>query len=359
MALVRGYRLHDHAISRREECIESRGTAPEAPEGVKMIATLEQTRQPQITNAANADLIVASLEGVNKNYGDIRALRGVDFRVRAGEVVALLGPNGAGKTTAVKLLLGLLQPNTGRARVFGGDPTNPENRMRTGAMLQVGRVPETLRVREHIDLFSSYYDKPMALGEVLAAAGLEKLSDRKFGDLSGGQRQRVLFALAICGDPDLVFLDEPTVGLDVEARRGLWDEIRKMVTRGKTVLLTTHYLQEADALADRVAVINQGAIVAEGTPAEIKAKTAGKRIRCITSLSVNSLRQIPGVTEVKDDREAVEIHAIEAEAIVRELLSRDAQLTGLEVTSAGLEEAFLALTADTTQNDTPEGNRSN
>jgi len=223
----------------------------------------------------------------------------------------------------------------------------------------VGRVPETLRVREHIDLFSSYYDKPMALGEVLAAAGLEKLSDRKFGDLSGGQRQRVLFALAICGDPDLVFLDEPTVGLDVEARRGLWDEIRKMVTRGKTVLLTTHYLQEADALADRVAVINQGAIVAEGTPAEIKAKTAGKRIRCITSLSVNSLRQIPGVTEVKDDREAVEIHAIEAEAIVRELLARDAQLTGLEVTSAGLEEAFLALTADTTQNDTPEGNRSN
>jgi ABC-2 type transport system ATP-binding protein len=313
-----------------------------------MIATLEQTRQPQIAKAGNGDVIVASLEGVNKNYGDIRALRGVDFRVRAGEVVALLGPNGAGKTTAVKLLLGLLQPNSGRARVFGGDPTNPENRMRTGAMLQVGRVPETLRVREHIDLFSSYYEKPMALAEVLAAAGLEKLSNRKFGDLSGGQRQRVLFALAICGDPDLVFLDEPTVGLDVEARRGLWDEIRKMVTRGKTVLLTTHYLQEADALADRIAVINQGAIVAQGTPAEIKAKTAGKRIRCITSLSVNALRQIPGVTEVKEDREAVEIQAIAAEAIVRELLARDAKLSGLEVTSAGLEEAFLALTADST-----------
>src|SRR5271165_5710212 len=248
-----------------------------------MIATLERTHR---TVATPSDLIVASLEGVNKNYGDIRALRGVDFRVRAGEVVALLGPNGAGKTTAVKLLLGLLQPNSGRARVFGGDPTNPENRMRTGAMLQVGRVPETLRVREHIDLFSTYYEKPMALGEVLAAAGLEKLSDRKFGDLSGGQRQRVLFALAICGDPDLVFLDEPTVGLDVEARRMLWDEIRRMVDRGKTVLLTTHYLQEADALADRVAVINQGEIIAQGTPAEIKAKTAGKRIRCITSLSL-------------------------------------------------------------------------
>ncbi len=310
-----------------------------------MIATLEQ---PQNLEMAKLNSTVASLEGVNMNYGSVRALRGVDFRVHAGEVVALLGPNGAGKTTAVKLLLGLLQPNSGRARVFGGDPTNPENRMRTGAMLQVGRVPETLRVREHIDLFSTYYPKPMALAEVLAAAGLEKLSERKFGDLSGGQRQRVLFALAICGDPDLVFLDEPTVGLDVEARRMLWDEIRRMVTRGKTVLLTTHYLQEADALADRVAVINKGEIIAHGTPSEIKAKTGGKRIRCITSLSLNALRQIPGVTEVKEDREAVEIHAIEAESIVRELLMRDAGLSGLEVSSAGLEEAFLELTRDTT-----------
>jgi ABC-2 type transport system ATP-binding protein len=309
-----------------------------------MIATLKQTQRLE---TANSDSIVASLENVNKNYGSVRALHGVDFRVRAGEVVALLGPNGAGKTTAVKLLLGLMQPNSGRARVFGGDPTNPENRMRTGAMLQVGRVPETLRVHEHIDLFSSYYQKPMAKAEVLAAVGLEKLSDRKFGDLSGGQKQRVLFALAICGDPDLLFLDEPTVGLDVEARRMLWDEIRKMVARGKTVLLTTHYLQEADALADRVAVINQGEIIAEGSPTEIKAKTAGKRIRCITSLAINTLRQIPGVTEAKEDREAVELHAIEAEPVVRELLARDAQLCGLEVTSAGLEEAFLALTRDT------------
>ena len=195
----------------------------------------------------------------------------------------------------------------------------------------------------------------MALGEVLAAAGLEKLSERKFGDLSGGQRQRVLFALAICGDPDLVFLDEPTVGLDVEARRMLWDEIRRMITRGKTVLLTTHYLQEADALADRVAVINKGEIIAQGTPSEIKAKTAGKRIRCITTLSLNALRQIPGVTEVKEDREAVEIHAVEAESIVRELLMRDAGLSSLEVSSAGLEEAFLELTRDTT-NDAASSN---
>jgi ABC-2 type transport system ATP-binding protein len=317
-----------------------------------MIATMEQG---QNVGTVTPELIVASLEAVNKNYGNVRALRGVDFRVRAGEIVALLGPNGAGKTTAVKLLLGLMPPNAGRVRVFGGDPTNPENRMRTGAMLQVGRVPETLRVREHIDLFSTYYPKPMSATEILAAAGLEKLSDRKFGELSGGQRQRVLFALAICGDPDLLFLDEPTVGLDVEARRLLWDEIRQLVSRGKTVLLTTHYLQEADALADRVAVINQGEIIAQGTPAEIKAQTSGKRIRCITSLSIPSLRQIPGVTEVKEDREAVEIHAREAEPVVRELLARDATLSGLEIASAGLEEAFLALTQDTAKN----GNHSN
>jgi ABC-2 type transport system ATP-binding protein len=308
-----------------------------------LIATLEETHVMRRTSSSP---VVASLENVSKNYGEVRALRNVNFAVRAGQVVALLGPNGAGKTTVVKLLLGLMQPNSGKTRVFGGDPTNPQNRMRTGAMLQVGRVPETLRVREHIDLFSCYYPNPMPLEEVLAAAGLEKLRDRKFGDLSGGQRQRTLFALAICGDPDLLFLDEPTVGLDVEARRALWEEIRRLVERGKTVLLTTHYLQEADALADRIAVINQGEIIAEGTPAEIKAQTGGKRIRCITALSVASLLQIPGVTDAKQDREAVEIHTGEAEPVVRALLARDPSLSGLEITSAGLEEAFLALTQD-------------
>jgi ABC-2 type transport system ATP-binding protein len=315
-----------------------------------VIATLTETEQNASTTR---DWIVASLEGVNKNYGDVRALRGVNFKVRAGEVVALLGPNGAGKTTAVKLLLGLMQPNSGKVRVFGCDPINPENRMKTGAMLQVGRVPETLRVREHIDLFSSYYQRQLPIAEVLSAAGLEKLSDRKYGELSGGQKQRVLFALAICGDPDLLFLDEPTVGLDVEARRMLWEEIRKLIRRGKTVLLTTHYLQEADALADRIAVIQQGEIIAEGTPAEIKAKTSGKRIRCVTSLRSSVLRQLRGVTEVREDRSAVEIHASEAEPVVRELLARDSAVSGLEITSAGLEEAFLALTQEGARSENP------
>ena len=312
-----------------------------------MIAVMEQRRGPE---NGKADRIVASLEAVNKNYGNVRALRQVNFQVRAGELVALLGPNGAGKTTAVKLLLGLMPPNAGRVRVFGGDPTNPENRMRTGVMLQVGRVPETLRVREHIDLFSAYYQSPMPAEKILAAAGLEKLRDRMYGELSGGQKQRVLFALAICGDPDLLLLDEPTVGLDVEARRLLWDEIRQLVGRGKTVLLTTHYLQEADSLADRIAVIHQGEIIAEGTPADVKAKTSGKRIRCVTTLGLPRLHQIAGVTEVKQDREAVEIHAREAEPVVRELLACDPTLSRLEVASAGLEDAFLALTQDNLRN---------
>jgi len=317
----------------------------------KMIATLEKIRSTPSTTVARE---IASLAGVSKNYDQVPALRGVNFAVHAGELVALLGPNGAGKTTAVKLLLGLMPPSAGTVRVFGGDPTNPQNRMRVGAMLQVGRVPETLRVREHVDLFSSYYLTPLPLAEVLAAAGLEKLVDRKFGDLSGGQRQRVLFALAICGDPDLLFLDEPTVGLDVESRRMLWDEIRREVERGKTVLLTTHYLEEADALADRVAVINRGQIIAEGTPAEIKAKTGGKRIRCITRLGLSSLRQIPGVVEVRELREAVEIHSSEAESVVRELLALDPWLSALEVSSAGLEEAFLALTRDNGNHAAPQ-----
>jgi len=311
-----------------------------------MIATTEYSPSALRSDTGT---VVASLEAVSKNYEKVRALRNVNFSVRAGQVVALLGPNGAGKTTAVKLLLGLIQPNSGKARVFSGDPTNPQNRLRTGAMLQVGRVPETLRVREHIDLFSSYYTNPLPLHDVLAAAGLEKLCDRKFGDLSGGQRQRTLFALAICGNPDLLFLDEPTVGLDVEARRTLWEEIRRLVDCGKTVLLTTHYLEEADALADRIAVINQGEIIAGGTPAEIKAQTSGKRIRCITSLGLASILQIPGVTNVRQDREAVEIQAREAEPVVRALLARDVSLSALEITSAGLEEAFLALTQDNGQ----------
>ena len=309
-----------------------------------MIATVQDIQAHAKRESSNGKAVVAQLRGASKNFDEVQALRQVNFAVRAGELVALLGPNGAGKTTAVKLFLGLAKPTVGTVSVFGGNPVNTEVRTRIGAMLQVAKVPETLRVREHIDLFSSYYPKPLPLAETLALAGLQEIQNREFGELSGGQRQRVLFALALCGDPDILFLDEPTVGLDVESRRILWEEIRRLIARGKTVLLTTHYLEEADALADRVVVINRGEIIAEGTPAEIKANTAGRRIRCLSSLSIETVRALPGVIEVRRDREALEIRTASAEPILRELLMRDSGLSGIEVSSAGLEEAFLALT---------------
>src|SRR5215470_9681810 len=310
---------------------------------VTMIAALEKT---ETVHPLPATAVVASLDAVNKNYGEIRALKGVNFEVRAGELVALLGPNGAGKTTAIKLLLGLVRPTSGKLSVFGGDPASTQTHTRIGAMLQVGRVPETLRVREHIDLFSSYYPNPLPIERTLSIAGLTPLRDRKFGDLSGGQKQRVLFALAICGNPDLLFLDEPTVGLDVEARLLLWQEIRNLLERGKTVVLTTHYLEEADALADRVVVINKGSLIAQGKPAEIKARTAGKKIRCVTDLSAAVLRDLPGVLDVQRDRETTVIHTSRPEEVLRQLFQLDLNVSEIEVTSAGLEAAFLALTRE-------------
>jgi ABC-2 type transport system ATP-binding protein len=306
--------------------------------------TREEARRVQSDGGEAA--VIASLENVSKNFGEVKALRAIDFTIRAGELVALLGPNGAGKTTAVKLLLGLARPTLGKVTIFGGNPVHSETRMRTGAMLQVALVPSTLRVREHIDLFSSYYSTPLPLKETLAIGGLESIQNRLFGDLSGGQKQRLLFALAVCGDPDLLFLDEPTVGLDVEARRLLWQQIRKLLNRGKTILLTTHYLEEADALADRVVVINRGEIIAEGTPEEIKAKTSGRRIRCCSDLPIERVRELPGVVEVSREGSFFEIRATAAEPVLRELLMRDPALRNVEVTSAGLEEAFLALTSE-------------
>ena len=287
---------------------------------------------------------VARTHKLRKSYGQVLALRDLDLEIRSGELLALLGPNGAGKTTLVRLLLGMGRPDGGSVSVFGADPSTGRTQTRVGALLQVGRVPETLKVREHIDLFSSYYPRPLPMKETLAIAGLTEIKDRRYGELSGGQKQRVLFAIAICGDPDLLFLDEPTVGLDVESRRLMWTQIRSLIERGKTVLLTTHYLNEADALADRILVLNQGAIVAEGSPSEIKARAMGKQIRCTSRLPLEEIRQIDGVLSVKADRNAFELQVNVAEPVVRELLERDRWLADLEVTNAGLEEAFLALT---------------
>ena len=294
--------------------------------------------------AAAASQWIAALTGVSKKYGATTALDGLNLTLRAGEVVALLGPNGAGKSTAVRLMLGLAGPTSGTVRIFGCDPREAASRTRIGAMLQVAKVIDTLYVREHIDSFRSYYPKPLGVKEIVRIAQLEGIEGKLFGQLSGGQKQRVLFALAICGDPDLVFLDEPTVGMDIEARRGLWQQIRSLKARGKTVLLTTHYLEEADALADRVIVINKGHVVSEGTPAEIKRMSGGKRIKCATQLSDAYLLGLESVTAVERNGEFVTVTAVNAEAVVRTMLLRDERLTGLEIASPALEDAFLELT---------------
>ncbi len=290
------------------------------------------------------DRPLAELRGAVKKYGAVTALAGVDFAVRPGEVVALLGPNGAGKTTAVQLLLGLVRPSGGEVKLFGQDPRATAARVRVGAMLQVSKVPETLKVSEHVHLISSYYPNPLPVAEVMAAAGLLGLENRLFGKLSGGQRQRVLFALALCGDPDLLFLDEPTVGLDVEARRAFWSVIEGKAAEGRSVLLTTHYLEEADALADRIVLISHGRIVAEGTPAEIKARVVGRKIRCRTTLTLAEASALPGVRAARREGGLTEVFTNDADRAVRELLARDPALSGLEVEGADLEEAFLALT---------------
>ena len=288
--------------------------------------------------------IIAELKKLDKNYGKIKALKNFDLKVYKGEVIALLGPNGAGKTTVINLLLGLLRPNNGQVRVFGQDPKNANNRMRKGVMLQIPGIPETLKVREHIELFSSYYPKPMSMQAVLAATGLESLENRLYGKLSGGQKQRLHLALALCGDPDLVFLDEPTTGLDVASRRALWEQVRKITKSGKTVVLTTHYIEEAESLADRVVVIKQGEIIAEGSPSEIKSITAATKIRLVTKIALEDIISINGVSSAKSDGAATEILAAKAEGVVLELLQTDKSIHGLEVTTAGLEDAFLALT---------------
>ncbi len=297
----------------------------------------------------------AQLRNVTHRYGSgataHTALRDFSLTVKPGEVLALLGPNGAGKTTAIKLLLGLLRPTEGTATVFGGSPLETRTRERIGAMLQVARVPETLQVREYLDLFRSYYPHPLAQDEVIRIAGLTEIAKKEFKELSGGQKQRLLFALALCGDPDLVFLDEPTLGMDIETRHALWAQVRTLRERGKSVLLTTHYLEEADTLADRIAVMARGRIIAEGTPVEIKAQVSGRKVRCVTAVPEPQLRGLPGVVDVEYIGSAVTLTVREAESVLRALLPLDPTLHSLEVTSPNLEDAFLALTQD---NDTTE-----
>ena len=288
----------------------------------------------------------AELAEVVKRYGAKTALNGVRLRIERGKVTALLGPNGAGKTTAISLLLGLATPDSGRVELFGRSPQELVARRRIGVMLQTAALPETLRVGELVELTSSYYARPRGLGEVARMVGIEELLRRPYGALSGGQQRRVQFALAVCGNPELLFLDEPTTGLDIEAREVLWNVVRALVAEGSAVLLTTHYLEEAEALAHRVAVLMNGRIVTEGTVDEIRALGVRRHIRCVSSLAVAQVREWPGVDAVSARDNRLDIEARLAEPIVRQLLASDPSLSELEVTRAGLAEAFIQITKE-------------
>jgi ABC-2 type transport system ATP-binding protein len=346
-----------HCNSARPACILDFVSSKIIPKERAMSAILELPDFPAPSISCRSTEVVASLSNVSKRFPNgVLALDNLSLTLRRGEVVALLGPNGAGKSTAVKLLMGLSSPTAGAVSIFGADPRNHAARLRTGVMLQVGRAPEMLRVREHIQLFRGYYINPMPYAEIVQVAGLQGIESRLFSELSGGQKQRVLFALALAGDPDLVFLDEPTVGLDIKSRRAMWAQIQSLTARGKTVLLTTHYLEEADALAHHIVVIDKGRIVGEGTPAEVKslgAATPGasksrslKIIHCDTAIPTQTLLNIPGVTSATVTGVLTTISTTQCESTLRELLALDQTLHSLDVQSPDLEDAFLALTDD-------------
>ena len=299
------------------------------------------------SSTADAAKVFASLHAVRKQYGGtgVPALDGVDLSLHGGELHALLGANGAGKSTAIGLLLGLLRADDGEARLFGQAPQALAARRRIGVMLQSAQLPDNSTVGELLALTRSYYPLPRTVADCVHEAGIDGLLARRYGRLSGGQQRRVQFALALCGDPALLFLDEPTVGLDIEARRLLWAAIRRRVDAGCGVLLTTHYLEEAEALADRVTVLDRGRVIAAGTMASVRARIAQRRIRCLSALPAERVASWPEVRAVTRDGARLEIVAEPAEPVVRRLLAEDAALSELEIARAGLTEVFVALTA--------------
>ena len=292
---------------------------------------------------------LAQLRGASKRYGDRLALDRLDLGLHAGQVTSLLGANGAGKSTAVGLLLGLLAADAGEVSVLGGAPGSDAVRRQCGTMLQQAGIPERLTAGEVLALVRSNYPDPLALDECVALAGLDGLLDRRYGALSGGQQRRLQFALAICGRPRLLFLDEPTTGLDVAARQALWAAVRSRVAEGCAVLLTTHYLEEAEALSDRVAVIDRGRLLAEGSVDEIRARVSLRRIRCVSNVAEAVVAQWPGVHGATREGGTLRIVAEPAEPVLRRLLEADPQLSDLEIHRAGLAEAFLALTNASTR----------
>jgi ABC-type multidrug transport system ATPase subunit/peptidoglycan/LPS O-acetylase OafA/YrhL len=289
---------------------------------------------------------IAALSTVSKRYGSTLALDGLHLDVRRGELLAVLGPNGAGKSTAISLLLGLQNPDSGSAQLFGLTPDRLEARSLVGVMMQeVGLAPE-LRVRELIELTASYYPSPLSVEQTLALTHTNPIADRPYATLSAGQKRQVQFALAVCGRPSLLFLDEPSVGLDVQAREALWAAARQLVAQGSSIVLTTHYLEEAEALADRVVVLARGRMIASGTVDDMRSLVARRRVRCITSITPERVREWPGVVSTAMDGHYLQIIAVDADAVVRRILLNDSEARDLEVHRAGLAEAFTELTQE-------------
>ena len=305
---------------------------------------------------------------LHKSYGVVPAVVGIDLNVAPGEVVAVLGPNGAGKTTTIEMLLGLRSPSRGAVWVFGKPPRHVDVRGRVGAMLQDSDAPESLTVTEMVELVGHYYPYALPTADVLRRADLSHHAAKRVAQLSGGQRQRLSFALAIVGDPDLLFLDEPTASLDVHARQAFWQQVEEFAGLGKTILFSTHNLPEADLAADRIVVINQGRVVHDGTPAQIKALIPAKTITMTTDATLDELGRLEGVKSAVpvDHSEThgipaspsyglrrVQLQVAIAEPVLRALFAANRHVEDLTVTEASLEQAFLHLTGETLK-DEPE-----
>jgi ABC-2 type transport system ATP-binding protein len=284
--------------------------------------------------------------GLHKSYGSVHAVRGVDISIDAGETVALLGPNGAGKSTTIDMLLGLAEPDAGEVSVFGGPPTAAVDSGFVGAMLQTGALIRDLSVRELVQMVASLYPAALPVAETLRLTGLTELAGQRTQKLSGGETQRVRFAVALVANAKLLVLDEPTVAMDVEGRRSFWATMRELAAQGRTVLFATHYLEEADAYADRAVLMAHGVIVADGPTNEIKARVGTRTIKAtLPGADLDALHGLPGVSGVERRGEAVVLSCTDSDAAIRALLQTEPDACDIEILAAGLEEAFVELTA--------------
>jgi ABC-2 type transport system ATP-binding protein len=312
------------------------------------------TEEASVRRLPAAHETAVSLEGIEKTWHrgvtPVHAVRGIDVSIAVGETVALLGPNGAGKSTTIDLLLGLTQPDTGQVSLFAGAPSTAVQAGRVGAMLQVGDLIRDLTPRELIAMMASLYPDPMDVDEVLELAGLTDAADQRTQKLSGGQTQRARFALAVVSDPDLLVLDEPTVAMDVEARRAFWRAMRAFAERGKTIVFATHYLDEADANADRAVLMSRGRVVADGPTTEIKARTGTRTIRAtLPDVDAERLTELPGVLTSDRHGDAISLRCSDSDRAIRALLDEHPLARDIEITGAALEDAFLELTVDSSE----------